>query len=285
MKITEPGIYDMPAATYHADPVPEGSLSQSRAKALLEEGGPARFHAAETGPRQEKRVWDVGSTIHALILGKGMEQIKELDFPDYRTKAAREARDLAYFDGLTPMLTKDIAAAREVADGTPQHVLDLFTGGQPEASFFWQHESGAWLRGQADYYKPGAGIYDLKTMRDTTTRAINRDVVNFKYYLQAAWYQQGIYELTGELLPYYIVGVEKEPPYLARVMKVSDDYLAIGRAHMAQAIDLYLECTETGVWPGHSADIGLLTPPPWLGNPEADAAIAALENMIGETHD
>ncbi|MBO0827768.1 MAG: hypothetical protein J2P24_08300 [Streptosporangiales bacterium] len=41
--ITEPGVYNLPAAVYHADPVPGGSLSQSGAKKLLPPSCPALY--------------------------------------------------------------------------------------------------------------------------------------------------------------------------------------------------------------------------------------------------
>ena len=41
--VTEPGLYAMSDEAYFADPVPGGSLSQSRAKILLQEGGPAKL--------------------------------------------------------------------------------------------------------------------------------------------------------------------------------------------------------------------------------------------------
>ena len=61
MTITEPGVhYDMDADTYHADPVPSGSLSVTRAKTLLTEAGPAKFrHRADHG-QPPKAEFDMG---------------------------------------------------------------------------------------------------------------------------------------------------------------------------------------------------------------------------------
>lgn len=284
MAITEPGLYDLPAAEYHADPVPEGSLSQSRAKVLLDEGGPAKFKAAESEPRVEKREFDLGTTVHALVLGKGEERIVVIDAPDRRKQATKDAIEAAYAEGKTPVLTKEMDRARRVAASLPAWVRDLFTGGQPEVSMFWQHASGLWLRGQMDYYHPAERIVDLKTMRDTSERGFRRAVWDHRYYMQAAWYRRGVEHLTGELLPYLIVGVETEPPYLVRVKRISEDYLAVGEAHMDEAISTYLHCTETGQWPGHPEGIETLTPPPWAADDLAEDTIAALEQLIeGDT--
>lgn len=277
--ITEPGLYDMPAAAYFGDALPAG-LSQSSAKVLLEDGGPARFKAAQELPREEKKAWDLGTTAHALILGEGAERIKVLEFDNFRTKAAQEARDKAYAEGLTPMLTKDYEQADAIAKAVPAAIRDLFTGGQAEVSMLWQHPSGLWLRGQMDYY--GHAIVDLKTMNDASKWGFERAVHKFRYYFQAAWYRRLVKELTGETLPYLIVGVETAAPHLTRVMELTDDYLAIGERDMDRAIATYLHAVETGVWPGYTDAIEPLDPPHWLATDDASDTIAALEEIIGE---
>ena len=286
MSVEAPGLYDLEAAEYHADPIAEGSLSQSRAKVLLEEGGPAKFKAAQDGPRVEKKEFDEGTAVHALLLGKGQERLELVDADDYRTKAAQDARDAAYAAGKTPLLPKQLAAVRRIVDQVNPAIREMFTEGDAEVSMFWQHASGLWLRGQADYYIPGVAILDLKTMRDTSNRAFSRAVWDHRYYMQAAWYRRGVEALTGERLPYIIVGVEKTAPYLARAKVLTEDYLAVGEAHMDQAIATYLHCTETGHWPGHPTDVEPLAPPPWADTYLADATITALEALLeGADHD
>jgi len=277
--VTEPGLYDMPADAYFGDALPPG-LSQSSAKVLLDDGGAAKFRAAQDLPRVEKAAWDMGTTAHALILGKGLERIEVLGFSDYSTKAAQMARDYTYAEGRTPILAKDFEVAEAMAAAVPASVLALFTGGQPEVSMLWQHQ-GLWLRGQMDYYAPNA-IVDLKTMEDASRWGFERAVHKLRYYVQAAWYRRGVEALTGERLPYLIVGVEKKAPYLTRVMEVSEEYLAIGEAAMDRAIALYAECAKSGVWPGYAAQIETLDPPRWLVADQAADTIAALEEMLGD---
>ena len=276
--ITEPGLYDMPAAAYFGDALPSG-LSQSSAKVLLEDGGPAKFKAAQELPRVEKSAWDLGTTAHALILGKGIERVEIHDFPNWMTKAAKEAKVATYAEGKTPMLTKDYELAEAMAEAIPASFAALFTGGQAEVSMLWQHESGLWLRGQMDYYSDA--IVDLKTMADASKYGFEKSVHQFKYYMQAAWYRRGVEALTGERLPYLIAGVETKAPHLTRVMEVSEDYLAVGEAAMDRAIAIYLNCTESGEWPGYTTEIEALDPPHWLAVDNADDTIAALEELIG----
>lgn len=283
MIITEPGLYDLPAAVYHSDPTEHGSLSQSRAKVLLDEGGPALFKLAAEQPSEPNPAFDIGTAAHALILGKGIEQLAVVDADNWRTKAAQTARAEAYAAGKTPILTKEKEAIQALADSLNPELAALFTGGRPEVAMFWPHESGQWLRGQIDYLRDDM-IIDLKTMRDVSTRGFERAVWDHRYYMQAAWYRRGITELTGEVLPYIIVGIEKTTG-LSQARVMGEEYLALGEAHMDRAINIYLECTATNQWPGMPVNGAPLNPPPWAANELADATITELAELLGATHE
>ena len=110
----EPGVYDLDAAAYHADPCPEPSLSSSIGKLIV---GRSPLHAKCAHPRlnpdyqpRESGKFDLGSTVHKLILGKGAEVVA-IEADDWRTKAAKEARDTARGDGKTPMLVGQLERA------------------------------------------------------------------------------------------------------------------------------------------------------------------------------
>lgn len=261
--IDTPGLYDLPASVYHGDPTKGGSLAQSACKVLLDDGGPAKFKAAQTEPREPKAAWDFGTAVHALILGKGEEQVEVCQFDNWRTKDARAARTKAQLAGKTPLLPSEYQQAAECAAALNEDIADYFTGGYPEVSMFWRDGHGQWLRGQMDYYRAGDMIVDLKTMADVSDRAFERAVWDYRYYLQAAWYRTGVYELTGELLDYYIVGIEKKRPYLSKVRKLDEEYLEVGEAHMHDVLALYRECAAADNWPGCDPEAKPLAPPPW----------------------
>src|SRR4030095_13276592 len=105
--ITAPGIYDLPAADYHADPCPEPSLSSSIVKMLcLESAAHAHYAHPRLNPaaiEENGEHFDIGTAAHALLL-EGSKTIAIIDAKDYRTNAAKDARDVAYAAGLTPLL-------------------------------------------------------------------------------------------------------------------------------------------------------------------------------------
>lgn len=269
--ITEPGLYDLPAAVYHGDPVPSGSLSQSRAKRLLTEGGPAKFHHYETAPRVEKAEFDLGTTAHALALGKGEERLVVVSYDTYASKPAKEMRDQAYAAGKTPIKAKDLRIAEAMAEelGKHSHAMAALDG-QHEVAMFWPDEDGLWLRGQMDTYAPGSHIGDYKTAADASGAGFIRSAWNFRYHMQGAWYRRLVQMLTGEKLPYRIVAQETTAPFLVSVWEIPEDYLQLGYADMADAIELYKQCRRTGEWPGYPLEAQTLTPPDWAIDDEIE---------------
>lgn len=262
--ITEPGLYDLLPADYHADPIPGGSLSQSRAKVLLEEGGPAKFRHAETVGREPKRTWDFGTVVHAVALGKGLERVVVVDAKTWQGKAAQQERDDAYAKGLTPILSGEMRQAEDMAEALTSHTRAMeVLAGQSEVAAFARHHSGLWIRGQLDKYAPGSHIGDYKTAADASSEGFTRAVWRYRYHMQAAWYRSLVQLLTGELLPYRLVAQEKTAPYLVSVWEAADDYLELGRADMEDAIAIYRQCSESGEWPGYPNEIQTLSKPDW----------------------
>ena len=269
-QITEPGLYDLPAAVYHGGGVP--GLSQSRAKVLLGEAGPARFKHQET-VRETKAEFDLGTAAHALVLGKGSERLVLIDSKDYRNKPAQAARDAAYADGLTPVLPQQMRQAEDMAEALVKHSASMeVLSGESEIAALWVRSDGLRLRGQMDKYAAGSHIGDYKTAADASFRGFNKSAYNYRYYMQAAWYQLLVRELTGELLPYRMVAQEKHAPYLPSAWEVPDHYLAMGLVDMDDAIAIYQQCLKSGNWPGYPDEIQTLSPPDWALDDEIEIA-------------
>ncbi|MGH8938411.1 MAG: PD-(D/E)XK nuclease-like domain-containing protein, partial [Actinomycetes bacterium] len=153
--IDQPGVYDLPADLYHADPVPGGSLSASGARRLLPPSCPALFHHWATHGQEHRAVFDVGHAAHAAVLGVGAPTVV-VDAPDWRTKAAQQARDTAYADGSTPILRADHERVQAMAGRLRAHPVAsvLFSPGRgrPEQSLLWvDAEFGIWRRAMLDW--------------------------------------------------------------------------------------------------------------------------------------
>jgi PDDEXK-like domain of unknown function (DUF3799) len=273
MIITEPGLYDIPEAEYHADPVPGGSLSSSMAKWLLPPSAPAIAQYKRAHP-EVKTEFDLGSGAHKLILGKGAE-IAVIQHEKWNTNVAKAEVAAARAAGKIPLKPDQFAAAELMAEAVKRHPTagPLFAPGTglPERSIFWRHErTGTWCRAMLDWLSltPGfpALVVDLKTIEDASLERVRRQVADLRYYQQDPFYRSAVESLGYEDVLFLFVFVSKKPPHLVTVFELDPEDLAEGRARNEEALDVWIECQALapGVqWPGYSTEIRSAALPPW----------------------
>ena len=106
-----------------------------------------------------------------------------------------------------------------------------------EVSLFWEApENSLRCKGRLDLFCPEkAFIADLKFSYRTTTEANTQ----WHYAFQAAWYRQGIYQITGEWLPFYLIFVERNTPYRVVVAKLEKETLEVGDRLLQESLVEY----------------------------------------------
>jgi hypothetical protein len=262
-----PGVFDMDDATYLADPVPEGSLSASGAKLLVD--CPAKFQHGRTAGETNTDYFDFGRAAHAMLLGNGAG-IAVLDFDDRRTKAYKEAEAEARADGRTPLLrsTHDQAVAMVnavTANPAARALMDL--DGPIEQTFIW-HDL-CWRRAKLDKHSEMSDgrpiVIDFKTTTDASTGGFTKSSANYAYFQQDPWYRDAIRAVLGHPDPAFVfIVTEKEAPYLTAVYELVDSYRRIGEHRNEIAVARFLHGQQTGEWPGYSTDVERIAAPRWL---------------------
>lgn len=242
-----PGIDE---AAYHAD---RASLSSTGAKTIVTHGLRA-FRWQQDHP-VHKDSFDLGTVVHALILGVGEYQVLEHD--SWRTKAAQAERDDARANGRTPILEKDYDAALDMANAVMENKLAaaILTDGQPEVSAWAEDlETGIVMRGRIDYLRDRA-IVDVKTSgKPVDPMQWERTAWDFRYGLQAWWYSR-VLELNGEPeRPFLWVALSKDAPHEVYVHQASTELLERGREDGDKALRLYGDALASGKWPGLADD-------------------------------
>lgn len=236
-------------AAYHGD---RSSLSSTGAKTIIS-AGPRTFKHQQDHP-VHKDAFDLGSVVHALILGVGDYQVIEHD--SWRTKAAQAERDAARTEGKAPILSKDYAAAQDMADAVMSNKLAaaVLSDGKPEVSMWHEDpETGVRMRGRADYLRDGY-LIDLKTAAGAIDpAAFEKKVWDMRYGLQMYWYRR-ILELNGvEAAPIWVV-VSKDQPHEVYISQPSPELMERGREDAERALRIYADCLLTNEWPGLADD-------------------------------
>ena len=273
--ILEPGIYDgISHGDYHADPVPSGSLSSTQLKWLIPPSCPAKFRWNTDNPidREVTEGMDIGQVYHTLALGEG-PAIVEVKADSWRTKAAQDERDWARKVGRTPILSERLAEVREMvkvlhADPIAKAAL---SNGKSEQSFFWREIEGVWGRGRVDWLpNPRKGrliIPDLKSAYTANPADFGRtSATDYGYAQSADWYLRGLRAVgyADERTAFVFVVQEKKPPYLPQVIQLDADSMRVGEILNDRAIQTYIQCRESGRWPGYHEGVATSRLAPWL---------------------
>ena len=251
----EDGIYsDIPEREYHAD---RESLSSSGARKLKV---PAQFRWEQDNPSPPTTAMDFGTAVHTFVLGAGPE-IVSVDAKSRSAKAYLEANTDR--GDTVPLLAAEVLRAKAAAEALKSHpiVAKHLTEGRAELSGYYRH-NGVRLRFRPDWLNDTVCL-DVKTAQSADPDEFSRSVAKWGYHQQQAWYEDGLaaHGITG--LRFLFAVVEKEPPYLASVCELDPESVNEGRRLNRQAIDTYLACTESGMWPGYGTTVHPINLPAW----------------------
>jgi hypothetical protein len=271
----EHGIHDLPAAEYHTDPAATPSLSASIAHTLYTR---SPLHAWTAHPklnpdhqRREETRFDIGTTCHSILLEqRDVEEIVEIiDAPDWRTKAAQEARDAARENGLIPLLADQVDGVTAMLTATRDQLARLdvwpapFTAGKPEQTLIWQ-EGDVTCRALVDWLRDDHTVIDdLKTTGSASPFVWPRRLFDIGADLQARFYQRGVKALTGTEPVFRFVVVETAPPYALSVFSLSPAAEAIADAKIESALKVWAECVERDEWPAYAPRVYFAEAPAW----------------------
>lgn len=271
--ITKPGVYNLTADEYHADPCPLPSLSSSIAKLLVTQ---TPLHAwtahSRLNPdfeRKESSKFDIGSASHALILND-KRAFEIVDAENWTTKAAREKREMARAAGLIPLLKDEwirvecMARAARIQLDRHADAHDAFRNGKPEQTLIWQ-EYGVWCRVRLDWLPDMRFTFDdYKSTKSADPDAWSRNLFNLGFDIQAAFYKRGIraLKLCSDPVFRFIVQ-ETETPHALSVVALMPGALDLAEHKIARAIDIWSRCLKTDTWPGYPQRTCYVDVPPW----------------------
>lgn len=286
MRIEKPGIYtDFPEAAYFADPCPAPSLTQSVAKILLEQSPLHAWHAhPRLNPdyrRDDDTKFDVGNIAHKLMIGRGKD-ILVLEFDDWRTKAAKEQREVAAAQGKLAVLGKKFGLAERMVKAAREQLEhrelgDLFIKGDGEVVIAWR-EDDVWLRQMIDWLTPDRLTFaDYKTTdMSAAPHGLGRMMVGAGWHVQAAMAARGLDALDPQGIHarrYYFVVQEATVPYALNVVQISPDALVMGGKMLDMAVAMWRACFARDRWPGYPAEIVTPDLPGWYEQQQLDREI------------
>lgn len=276
-RIDKPGLYDLSDDDYFADPCIEPSLNASTMILLALKTARHAWaqHPRFGGAGQERKHaehLDIGTGGHALFL-QGLDKFQIIDATDYKTNAAKAAREAAWKADRLPILKAKLPPIREmVAAAHAQVKLDdelalAFADGQAEQTLIWQ-EQGVWCRLKLDWLPSMGPIFpDVKFTGDSahveavTRRAFGDDLA---YWLRARFYERGILAVLERHAEYRLVTIETKAPFAMTHSGFSGDAMERADQEIDRAILFFKWCCEKNRWPGYRRGCHVLYPPRYM---------------------
>lgn len=288
MKITKPCIIrDMPNKVYHSTV----GLSTSGIKMLLLDSPASYFDKYLSGTyiEEEKPCYKIGTACHCLILegeetfyntywfnpfGKLVKDdlIKELKKREinFNSKDRNETfiELLLNFDNIVRKkieldsneLNQVVTMARAI-NGNKDAKNAFSQRGESELSLFWKdEETGLWLKCRPDFLPYDClDVPDYKTCVSSKPEKFASDFISLGYYIQAAQYRTGIYEVTKYLLEepievnnFFFVAQEKKRPFITQVFLPEMDIIDYGFKAIRKALEIYQESKAKEIWRTYS---------------------------------
>ena len=192
---------------------------------------------------------------------------------DFRTAAAREARDNARAAGRIPMLSKDIDGLESMIGPARKRFHDLHGGAYLcEQTAIWRVSSTpnvGWRRARIDTLSTSRGlIVDYKTTEAAVdAHSCERRIADMGLHIQAAAYVDAVESLHPELIgrvKFVFQWQEQKAPFaLSPPIEMSEAFLSLGRAQWKAAGHLWDKALHHRAFPGYSPHPYLACPPPW----------------------
>lgn len=267
-------ILDVTPEEYLADPCSSPSLNATTAHAIV---GESPLHAWSQHPRlggaahggNGTKAMQDGTLLHRLLLDKGKE-IAVIDAPDFRTNAARDARDAAIDCGKMPVLQHQFAQKAAVAAKLRDQLeaRGYVFDGQSELAIEWR-DGDVLCRSMLDHarVKDGA-IFEIKKVESANPKKIARTFVDYGYDIQYTAHTRALAKLRPEFegrIDFTFLFLEIEPPYSVVPVKPDGALREIGALRWEQALRTWRECLAANRWPGYAdGEPVVLEAPQWV---------------------
>lgn len=249
------------------------------------------FHARLESPWNDSRTQsnsgtaDIGTYAHAMLLEGGISSLVVIDAEDWRTKAAKEARDQAYADGKTPILQKKVASVEAMVAAAKEYIsrselAGIFDTGAAEQTLIF-NQGDILCKARADWLTADYGIC---LSYKTTAGSANPDswirTQLPQYDMATVFYERAVMEAcnTDTTAVVHLVQ-EQEFPYCCSLIGLDPAYRDLASNRLDSAIATWASCVATGKWPAYPTRICWAEPKGWqVMQAEERAANDALTN-------
>lgn len=154
------------------------------------------------------------------------------------------------------------------------HIAELLASGRSQVPAFSPFSYGGTVQCKAliDWIPNGFNcLCDLKTTRSARKEDFSKDIAEYGYDVQAAFYLDVYKAATGDdaRTMFAFIVVENTPPHEAAVYVLDPEDVGRGRAKYINWLARYMDCLEKDHWPGYQQnEPETITLPKWARKEE-----------------
>jgi hypothetical protein len=245
---------------YHLSP----ALSASGAKTIAMQSL-AHF---KYGQRKPSAAFDLGTAVHTLTLEPHMAPSIWCGPETRRGKEWTERKKEADAENCILLTEGDYKTAVDMANAVrANQAADRLLSGDLvcEASVFTRDQIyGVDMRCRPDGWRRDiSAIVDLKTTIDPSPEGFSKQISNFGYHIQDAYYRRTM-SLSGfDIDRFIFIAVGKEPPHPVGVYEIDWRTLQEGEAAVKYALEAFAKAQKTNVWDYGYGELQTLQIPPY----------------------
>jgi len=207
-------VSGLPDTVYHAADGIGSSLMREACISM------AHYRVAKDTPREQTAAMVFGQAVHCAVLEPELFEQKVAVMPEGMARGV--TKKYAEFAQAHPnqlhLKEEEKNHVEEMALAILVQCPTLFVDGEPEKSFWYRHESGIVLKARLDFANDDGGV-DLKTSRFDDAEAFERTA-------RKEWaIQDAHYRMVSGVLDYLFVGVAKDAPYQAFILRQGQDVI------------------------------------------------------------
>ena len=229
-------------------------------------------HARASFRKAPTKKMDGGHVIHRLLLGRGAE-IEPIQFANFQTNAAKDAREKARKAGKVPVLACDLEQYAIAAEAIRCQLADrgiVFDGLSEQAITWTEHTEFGDVPCKAlfDHVWLDSGIIiDIKTTDDASPAAVERTSENLGYGIQRAAYTRALAalrpDLEGRIAFAFIFCEIEQEPYAVNVCEPDGVFCELGERRWLRAVNTWARCLRDNHWPTYGTAVNPISAPTW----------------------
>lgn len=188
---------------------------------------------------------------------------------DRRTKAGKAMYEDLQKSGKTILSCEDMFRITSMNHSLRQHAAARKLLGEVEyveRSVFWEM-SGLACKSRLDAVA-GTRIIDIKTCQSAEKRKFERDIVDYGYFQQAAFYLESMYAHNQNVNEFVFIAIESQAPHGIAVYSLDQGFIDAGRAKIEEAFAIHKQCVKEDRWPSYAEEVQSVLCPAWLAEQE-----------------